>query len=289
MRLAAMVMESTHEAIFVTDLNHMVVEVNPALCKITEYQAYELMGRAMEFMAAGDYELEKLRGAFRELKEKGFFEGEVWFRRQGGDVYASWLALSTIKDKKEQPKNYVGIFTDITQRKLIEENLQKMAHYDVLTGLPNRALFNDRLENAIAEAKRENSQLALLFIDLDGFKPINDRLGHDVGDILLGSVADRLKQCIRASDTVARLGGDEFAAILRKVSDEADVATVAKKILHTIGSRFYIKGHTCSVGASIGIALYPKDATEADELLKKADIAMYTVKESGKNNFGFWR
>ncbi len=289
MRLAAMVMESTHEAIFITDLNHQLIEVNPALCKITEYRAHELIGKDLEFMTAGDYELEKLRSAFRDVKEKGFFEGEIWFRRKGGDVYASWLAITTIKDQKEQPKNYVGIFTDITQRKLIEENLQKMAHYDVLTGLPNRALFNDRLENAIAEAKRDSTQLALLFIDLDGFKPINDKLGHDTGDLLLGAVADRLKQCIRASDTVARLGGDEFAAILRKVGDEADVATVAKKILHVIDSKFYIKGHTCSVGASIGIALYPKDATEAEDLLKKADMAMYNVKHSGKNNYGFWR
>ncbi len=285
MRLAAKVMESTLDGIFITDKDFLIIEINRAFTDITGFAYSEVKGKMMDSMAAGDYEVSRYREIMANVRETGFYQGEVWNRRKSGEVYAAWLTISTIKDDGGRAVNYAGVFTDITQRKLVEEHLKKMAHYDVLTGLPNRTLFNDRLEHAIAESIRDHGKLALLFIDLDRFKPINDTLGHDIGDIVLTEIADRIKRCVRGSDTVARLGGDEFAVILEDLTNEHDAVAVAAKILEAIGRPLYPQGHECSVGASIGISIYPEHGLTAHDLLKNADIAMYAVKESGRNGY----
>lgn len=288
-RLAAKVMESTLEGIFITDSDFGIIETNQAFSDITGMSYEEVKGRTIEFMAAGDYETEKYKGIMITVKDTGFYQGETWNRRKSGEVYVAWLTVSAIKNDNDKAVNYVGIFTDITQRKLVEEHLKRMAHYDVLTGLPNRALFNDRLEHAIVAAKRAHSKIAVMFIDLDKFKPINDALGHDIGDIVLAEIGDRLKKCVRESDTVARLGGDEFAIILHSLTSEDDAAKIARKILESVGMPIYPQGHECSVGASIGIAIYPEHGANANDLVKSADIAMYNVKDGGRNGYEIFK
>jgi diguanylate cyclase (GGDEF)-like protein/PAS domain S-box-containing protein len=284
-RLAAQVMESTLDAVFITDNNFAIIEINKAFSDISGFHYDEVKGRVIDFMGAGDYEVSKYKGILKIISESDFYQGEVWNRRKSGEVYAAWLTLSAIKNGSGRSINYAGVFTDITQRKLVEEHLKKMAHYDALTGLPNRALFTDRLDHAIAEAKRAHNKIAVMFIDLDKFKPINDTLGHDIGDIVLAEVANRLRKCIRGSDTVARLGGDEFAVILEDLTNDADAVNVAGKIIETIGMPMHPQGHECSVGASIGIGIYPEHGETANDIVKSADIAMYDVKEGGRNGY----
>jgi diguanylate cyclase (GGDEF)-like protein len=193
-----------------------------------------------------------------------------------------------VKDDAGTIVNYVGVFSDITRRKMAEEQMQFLAHHDGLTSLPNRGLFLERLNHAIARAHRTQDQIALLFLDIDNFKQINDTLGHHVGDQLLQIVAQRLTSCVREGDTVARLGGDEFTIILESINHADDVAPIARKIIAALSLPMPIDGQELTVGASIGISLYPADSERADELLKLADTAMYHVKKEGRNNFRFF-
>ncbi len=285
MRLAAKVMESALEGIFVTDREFNIINVNPSFADITGMSAEEVIGRNPSVMGSGGDETDKYKQIGETIRQGGNWRGEVWNRRKGGEVYTAWLNVSSIKDNSGNITNYVGVFTDITQRKLVEEHLDHMAHYDGLTGLPNRALLHDRLGHALVQLRRSGQRLAILFIDLDEFKPVNDAFGHDVGDLVLQDVARRLKLCVRESDTVARLGGDEFIIILQDIMDEQDAVLVAKKIIGSLQMPFCPRKDECSIGASIGITIYPDDGTDAETLLKRADRAMYYAKEKGKNNW----
>lgn len=286
-RLASKVMESTTEGIFIMDRNFSIQIANPAFTDITGFAINEVIGRSPDILSPGRHFPEHPHcKIWASVKENNFFQGEVWNRRKNGEAYPAQLSVNTIRDESGEASYYVGVFTDITQRKLFEDHLKSIAHYDVLTGLPNRALFNDRLSHSITLAHRTGQRLALLYLDLDGLKQVNDTLGHETGDLLLQEVSHRLKGCVRESDTVARIGGDEFNIILLNIKDAHDAAVpVSRNILSAINKPFNFKGNECKVGISIGISLYPEDGSDASTLIKNADTAMYHVKNSGKNNY----
>jgi len=209
------------------------------------------------------------------------------FVRSGGRVFWGHLSMTPVKDESGYIRAIIAIVQDINNRKLLEEKLESMAHYDALTGLPNRALFFDRLGQSISQTRRSQGQFALMFVDLDRFKAVNDTFGHDTGDALLKAVAEHLLDCVRDSDTVARMGGDEFTLILRNLHGLQDAAAIAEKILAALSPPFHLLGHACCIGASIGIVLYPQHGNNAEELLSQADNAMYAVKKAGKNAYRF--
>lgn len=209
------------------------------------------------------------------------------FVRGGGRVFWGHLSLTPVKDESGYIRAIIGIVQDINERKLLEDRLEAMAHYDALTGLPNRALFFDRLAQAISQSRRSQGRFALMFVDLDGFKAVNDTFGHDTGDAVLKAVSEHLLECVRESDTVARMGGDEFTLILRNLHAAQDAAAIAEKILAALAPPLHLLGHECRIGASIGIVMYPEHGTSAEELLGQADNAMYAVKKAGKNAYRF--
>lgn len=215
------------------------------------------------------------------------YESDRRFVRNGGRVFWGHLSMTPVKDEAGYIRAIIAIMHDINERKLLEEKLESMAHYDALTALPNRALFFDRLTQAITQSKRSEGLFALMFVDLDGFKAVNDTFGHDTGDALLKAVSEHLLECVRESDTVARMGGDEFTIILRAIRGPEDAAHVAEKILATLAAPYHLLGHECRIGASLGIVLYPEHGKTAEELLSQADNAMYAVKKAGKNAYRF--
>jgi diguanylate cyclase (GGDEF)-like protein len=219
------------------------------------------------------------------LLENGQWKGEIWNRRKNGEIFPCIAQMSTIRSQNGTIQRFVSVFTDISERKEYEERLTHMAYFDALTRLPNRVLFMDRLRQSITLSHRNRAQLALLFIDLDGFKEVNDTLGHDIGDLLLQEVARRLLESVRDSDTVSRLSGDEFVVILQEVNTQAPVEQVVGKLLEGLNQPYLLNGCESRISGSIGIAISPGDGTDAEELLKRADEAMYQAKRQGKNTF----
>jgi len=288
LRMIAKVMESALEGIFITDLDFKIIEINKSFTEITDYEFNEVKDRDISFMSAGAFELDKYQYIYEHVRLIDTFAGEISHRRKSGEIYPIWLTISAIKDESGKTTNYVGIFTDITQRKILKHNLRLLAHHDALTGLANRTLLYDRLNQVIAESKRNNQSFAVLYIDLDGFKPINDKYGHDIGDRLLIELTNRLKGLIRESDTISRLGGDEFAVITRNIKSSNDASLIAQKILDTVSAPFQIEDKKCKVTASIGISLYPDNSNDAQGLLKLADEAMYKIKHDKKNGYTFY-
>ena len=288
LRLAATVFETTAEAIMVTDDNNRIKAVNPAFTVVTGYAAEEVVGNTPSMLQSGRHDKTFYEKMWSILNGTGCWEGEVWNRRKDGEVYPEWLYISAITDDRDNVIEYVAVFTDITQRKRSEEQVHRQANFDALTDLPNRTLFFDRLSAAIVGARREKQQVALLFIDLDRFKVVNDTLGHAIGDRLLEQVAVRLAKCVREVDTVARLGGDEFTTILRGISRGEDVAHVAEKIIESLSEPFWLDGNETFIGASVGITIFPSDADDANTMLRNADMAMYRAKEAGRNVYRFF-
>lgn len=287
LKLTAKVVESASEAVVITNVRNIIEYVNPAFTAITEYPADEVLGKNPSMLQSGRHDPDFYRAMWTELTATGRWRGEIWNRRKSGEFYAEWLSIVAIKDDAGKTTHHIAIFSDITHRKEDEERVWRQANYDALTGLPNRALFLDRLAQAVRQGRREDKKFALMFLDLDGFKKVNDTLGHAAGDLLLQQTAGRLTECMRSSDTVARLAGDEFTCILTGVKGGEDAAVVAAKILQSLSLPFELDGRSASVRTSIGIALYPDHAEEGDALLHLADKAMYSVKKRGKNNFEF--
>lgn len=287
LRLTAKVVESASEAVVITNVRNQIEYVNPAFTTITEYLPGEVIGANPRILQSGRHDADFYAAMWEEIRVTGRWRGEIWNRRKSGEFYAEWLSIVAIKDDLGNTTHNIAIFSDITHRKEDEERVWRQANYDALTGLPNRALFLDRLNQAVRQTRREDKKFALMFLDLDGFKQVNDTLGHAAGDILLQQTAVRLTECMRASDTVARLAGDEFTCILGGVRHREDVAMVAAKILERLSQPFDLNGHAASVRASIGIAVFPDHATDGGVLLQLADEAMYSVKRRGKNNFEF--
>lgn len=287
LRLTAKVVETVNEAVLITNADNRIEFVNPAFTAITEYEAEEVLGHSPAILKSGRHDDEFYDAMWTCLAKTGRWQGEIWNRRKSGAFYAEWLSLAALKDENGVTTHHVAVFSDITHRKEDEERVWRQANYDALTGLPNRALFIDRLALAVRQSRRDGRFFALLFLDLDGFKAVNDGLGHAAGDILLQQTAARLTSCMRASDTVSRLAGDEFTCILLGVQNHDDAALVAHKILDSVSRPFEIDGNRVQVQISIGIAMFPEDAEDGPTLLRLADEAMYAVKRQGKNNYLF--
>jgi diguanylate cyclase (GGDEF)-like protein/PAS domain S-box-containing protein len=287
-QVAASVFDATSEGIMVTDTNNHILLVNKAFTQTTGFSEQEAIGKTPELLKSGRHGHEFYQAMRRALEEKGAWEGEIWNRRKSGDIYPEWLHINVIPDESGKVRYYAGVFSDITQHQELRAKLLHLAYYDVLTDLPNRQLFMDRLEQAIAHARRSGSEFSLLFIDLDRFKDINDTLGHRFGDQILVHAANRLKNVVRESDTVARLGGDEFTVLLPDTSRPEDIAETAEKILAALSAPLALEGKTLFIAASIGVSRYPGDGADGESLLMNADAAMYRAKESGRGVFHFY-
>jgi diguanylate cyclase (GGDEF)-like protein/PAS domain S-box-containing protein len=287
--LAAKVLENTSESIVITDAQGIVVDVNPAFTASTGYSREAALGQTTRALLHSDErDAETYARMGQAIYKKGQWQGEIWSQRKNGEFYPERLSISTITNEKGEISHYLSISSDISEKKRDEERLSFLANYDALTLLPNRNLFNLHLKDALFQAQRYRRLLALLFIDLDHFKPINDSLGHDAGDSLLKEVASRLRSNLRQSDNVARFGGDEFLVLIPQYPEISGVVLVTKKILREIERPFMICNKECRISASIGISLHPEDGSDAETLLKKADSAMYRAKEKGKNTFEFF-
>ncbi|MCG8338058.1 MAG: EAL domain-containing protein [Proteobacteria bacterium] len=286
--LMASVFENSLEGITITDPDGNIERVNPGFVAITGYSAEEVVGKNPRILKSDRHDEAFYKNMWESIISTGEWHGEIWNRRKGGDVYPEWLSITAIRNYQGDVSHFVAVFHDISELKHNEEKLEFQAFHDALTELPNRILFNDRLETAIAHAKRNEQKLAILFLDLDDFKHVNDSLGHYAGDLLLQEVAKRLKTCSREEDTVARMGGDEFMMIIQDVTDDRIPVEVANRVLKSISEEFVILGNELYLGASIGITIYPLDGEDCETLTKNADLAMYKAKGSGKNNYAFF-
>lgn len=288
LRLAAQVIENLSEGVVIIDPDFKILSVNPAYSVITGYTAQESVGKFPTKHTALCRSGPMFEEMWSGLESEGQWEGEFWNVRKNGDEYAERLSVTAIIGPKGEVRQFAAVIADITKRKQDEERILYQANYDSLTGLPNRALFIDRLNQSIAGMSRTGKSLALLFIDLDGFKLINDTLGHDIGDKLLQEAAVRLGECIRTGDTVARLGGDEFTIVMPNLDDPRNATIVAQRSLEALATAFNLNGHEAFVSASIGITVFPDDALSSTELLKNADSAMYRAKDQGKANYQYF-
>ncbi len=291
-RIAATAFES-QEGILVTDENKLILRVNRAFSRITGYSAEEVFGKEPSCLSSGEHDAAFYEHMWKCINQSGYWEGEIWNKRKNGELYPEQLAISAVTALSGKVTNYVATLTDITLRKEAADKIEHLAYYDPLTLLPNRRLLLDRLNQAIISSARKENEGALLFLDLDHFKTLNDTLGHDVGDMLLTQVAHRLTLCVREGDSVARLGGDEFVIILEDLSHQAidaaaQIEVVAQKILSVINQPYQLESELFNCTVSIGATLFDKYATSVDELLKQADIAMYQAKKSGRNTFRFF-
>ena len=285
LELYGRVFAEANEGIVITDVNNIIVDVNPNFCDITGYSRDEVIGKNPSILSSGKQSAAFYQQMWQRLLDEGRWKGEVWNRKKNGEVYAELLTMSVIKDDKGVVKHYVGLFNDITQNKQQQKSLELMAHYDVLTQLPNRALFIDRFGQAIAHSKRNKKLLAVCFLDLDNFKPVNDTYGHEVGDRLLIEVSERIKATIRDEDTVSRQGGDEFALLLNDIDSFSHVEEILGRLHHALAQPYLIDNVTINIGASSGVTLYPLDEGDIDTLVRHADQAMYQSKLAGKNRF----
>ncbi len=288
LRQAATVFESTREGVIITDAQCNIIAVNSAFTEVTGYSEPEVLGKNPSMLKSGRHDADFYREMWAAIKESGFWRGEIWNRRKNGDTYPEWQTISAVFDEDNRVTNYVAVFSDISSVKESEEKLEYLAHHDPLTELPNRLLYTARLEHALEQAKRERLSAAVLFIDLDHFKNINDSLGHPVGDALLVQVAERLLAQVRSEDTVARLGGDEFTVLLEQLRNPQRAGAIAAKLINSFVEPFHVEGHQLHVTASIGISLSPNDGEDVATLLRNADSAMYQAKERGRNGYQFY-
>jgi diguanylate cyclase (GGDEF)-like protein/PAS domain S-box-containing protein len=286
--LSAKVFETTSEGIMVLGPDLRITAINPAFSEITGWSSADLVGRKPPQLVGPGDDAKAALVMFESARTSGRWQGEQWSRRKNGDRYAERLGISTVTDDNNAVLQYVVVFSDITQRKLDEECIRRQATYDALTGLPNRALFLDRLGQAVHQAERNGQMVGLMFIDLDGFKLVNDTLGHDMGDLLLQEAGRRLSLCLRSGDTVARLGGDEFTVLMPNLGTYRNAPQVAARILDSLKQPFELAGKEAFVSGSIGITVFPDDAGDAATMLKNADAAMYRAKDHGKANFQFF-
>ncbi|MFM9912492.1 MAG: EAL domain-containing protein [Methylophilaceae bacterium] len=293
MRLAASVFEKNSESIIITCPPHnKIIHVNPAFTRITGYSEEDVLGRDTLFLRSGKHDESFYQAIQNDLRLDGYWSGELWRARKNGEIYPEWVHISAIKDDRGQVLHYVAISNDISKAKQDEEKIRELAYYDTLTNLPNRRLLEDRLKLALANAHRNDKFVALLFMDLDHFKQVNDSLGHLAGDNLLQQTTQRILACVREGDTVARQGGDEFVLLLPDLANNADAlyaaSTVGEKIREALSTPFNLDGMEASVTPSIGISIFPTDTEDMVELIRNADTAMYHAKNNGRNNYQFY-
>ncbi len=285
LKLAAQVFIEAHDGIFITKTDGTIIDVNPAFCNITGYERKEVLGKNPRILNSQKQSPEFYADMWKNITAEGYWKGEVWNRKKNGEFYAELLTISSLKDSCGKTLHYMGLFADITQIKNQHRTLEQMAHYDPLTSLPNRTLFLDRFNQAIAHADRSKSSLAICFIDLDNFKPINDNYGHNAGDKILIEVAERIKSSLRNNDTVSRQGGDEFALLLSDVHNFSDCEDILNRIHSSLAQPFKLNGNSHKITASTGVTLYPQDNGDIDTLIRHADQAMYQVKLSGRHGY----
>ena len=288
MQLTSLVYQTSSEAMMVTDANGIILTINPAFSALTGYAPEEILGKTPRILNSGRQHRQFYQAMWQEINATGHWQGEIWDKRKDNETYAVWLTINSSFHEDGSVHRRIAMFSDITEKKKSEEMIWRQANFDSLTGLPNRQMFHDRLKQEISKAHRAGMKLALLFLDLDRFKEVNDTLGHDKGDVLLKDAALRLGRCVREADTVARLGGDEFTAILGELADSEGVDRVAQEILDKLSMPFQLGGDLAYVSASIGITLYPDDATDPDSLIKNADQAMYAAKSLGRNRYSYF-
>ncbi|MBM1188849.1 phosphodiesterase DibA [Pseudomonas lundensis] len=288
LRQAAVVFDCTREGVLVSDHNGVIVHVNPALVKITGYAPEEVLGQRPNMFKSGHHGPEFYQAVFESLEKTGEWHGEIWNRRKSGEIYPQWQTIRAVRDSKDQITHYVAVFSDISAIKNTQSELMRLAHHDPLTDLPNRLLFTDRAEQALAYAQRHKSGCALLMIDLDHFKIINDSMGHNVGDLLLKAVGERLTAVFGKGFTVARLGGDEFAVLVENCTQVAQAAGFAQQVLEVMKGAFIIETHQLFISASVGISLYPNDALNAEQLLRNADSALFKAKSAGREGYALY-
>jgi diguanylate cyclase (GGDEF)-like protein/PAS domain S-box-containing protein len=287
-RQAVAVFENTAEGVTLTDPRGRIISINPAFTRITGYAEEDVVGKNPALLRSGRHDDAFYREMWTELGTSGHWQGEIWNRRKNGEVYPEWLTISAVPSEDGRVQNYIGVFSDISHIKRSEAELQRLANYDPLTDLANRLLLGAQLDHALERAERHGESLAVMELDLDGFKNVNDTLGHPAGDKLLQIVADRLKDTLRSEDIIARLGGDEFAVVLESLDDVKDVEHVAQKIIDAIAKPLELEGQLARVTCSIGIALFPDDGRDATMLLKAADTALYVSKREGRNTFRYY-
>ncbi|MBB3908374.1 EAL domain-containing protein [Anoxybacillus rupiensis] len=284
-KIAQNVINHIHEGLIITDEKGKIVFVNPAFEMVTGYVAEEVIGENPNILQSGVHNKEFYESMWNEIIHRGFWEGEIWNKRKNGELFVEWLKIHSIKDSEGAITNYVAIFSDITERKKNIEQLKKMAHYDILTGVPNRYLLTKRIESLIQTSRKYNQQFAVLFLDLDRFKYVNDTLGHLAGDLLLKKVAQRLKGILQRKDTIARIGGDEFIIVLPNLRHIREAIQIAEAIHEALKAAFRLNGHEAYISVSIGISFYPHDGEDIETLIRNADRAMYQAKVSGRNHF----
>jgi diguanylate cyclase (GGDEF)-like protein/PAS domain S-box-containing protein len=287
-RLAAKVFEVSREGIVILDERRLIVSVNRAFNRLTGWMTDEVLGRTPDTVQSVRHDINFYRELWGTVADRGHWEGEVWLKRRDGSEFPSWGQISVVVDDDGRATHYVAICEDISERKAQEDRIRHLAQHDALTGLPNRALLEDRLAQAIPLARRNGTRLAVMFLDLDRFKLINDSLGHQAGDHLLREVARRLGTCVRKADTVSRQGGDEFVILLQELDAPEHAAKVARKVLEVVAQPVFVDGLQLQVTPSIGISVFPDDGTWQAELLRNADAAMYHAKGAGRNNFQFF-
>ncbi|MGE5514544.1 MAG: EAL domain-containing protein [Bacteroidota bacterium] len=285
LHLARKVIEASLDGIMICTPDGLIEFVNPAFTQLTGYTFEDVHGKNPSILKSGRHDAAFYNRLWAALERDGLWQGEVWNRRKNGDVYPEWLTINVIRDDEGHISQYAAVFSDITERKKAEERIKNLAYFDVLTGLPNRRLFTDRLQVAIANAHRHSQSLAIMFLDLDLFKRINDTLGHGVGDLVLVETSKRLGQCVREGDTVARLGGDEFVILLPELDHLEDAAKLAERVISYVKAPFVIDEHELYVTTSVGIAVYPDDGSTVEQLIKNADTAMYRAKDLGRNSY----
>ncbi len=285
LRLSAQVFDGSSEAIMITDTEQRIVRVNRAFSKVTQYLAVEVIGQQPSILSSGRHDEHYFQAMWQSLENFGHWQGEIWNKRKDGEVFPEWLSISVVRDAEGKLTHYVGMFSDISERKEIEAKVEFLAYHDALTGIPNRVLLGDRMKQGIAQTAREQNMMAVCYLDLDGFKPINDTLGHEAGDQVLIEVAKRIGRTIRGGDTISRLGGDEFVVLLLALERGEECVSTLDRLLDVLAQPFTIGKHLIQVSASIGVCIYPLDDEDPDTLLRHADQAMYKAKQSGKNCF----
>ncbi len=282
-RRAALVYAHTSEAMVVTDANGVIQDINPAFTAVTGYGAEDVIGRTMAVLSSGRHDKDFYRAMWARLRETGRWSGDIHNRRKSGEEYVERLSINTSYNQDGSVNCRIGLFSDVTEKRRREASIWHQAHYDHLTQLPNRQMFQENLRRSIEHSRQGGLPFALAFLDLDLFKEVNDTLGHDAGDQLLRLVARRLGECVRSSDMVARLGGDEFTLIVRDIRNPDDVLPLCGKVLESLAQPYALGDSVARISASMGVAFYPRDGDSASELLRAADLAMYAAKEHGRN------
>ena len=288
LQLAARVFNDAHEGIVIADMDNTIIDINPTFSHITEYSRSELIGKSTDILISNNNKDDFYLNIWRSLAKHGHWKGEVWSRKKSGQLFIGRLTISALLGEEGETVHYLCLVSDMTQNKEQQKKLEFMAHYDVLTKLPNRAYFAERFKQAVAHSKRTKSLLAICFLDLDHFKPINDNFGHTVGDKLLIEVAHRIKVNIRENDTVSRLGGDEFSLLLGDLDSVVECEQLLTRIHSTLSQPYLIEDKTIVISASSGVTIFPQDEADPDTLLRHADQAMYKAKLSGRNHYQFF-